>query len=986
MKKLLTITVLFTVVFTLTAYSQQPITGKILNARTNEPVEFAVVSIPELGLWATSDKKGDFILRSVSSGKITIEISCLGFAKNILKISNFSELPADRVYLLKEDNLALSEVTVTAQRKSDAISTTYSIDRNAINHVQVIGVTDILSQLPGAQSRQASSLTSEQRIALRSQSTNEMDNPTFGTAIEVDGVRLSNNGAFVSENLSGIEGIGTRNIAVSNIESIEIVTGLPSVEHGDLTSGIVKINTRKGKSLYELEMTTKPLIKSYSLNKGFDLGMNAGTLNAGIEHVQSIADRASPYTKYVRNNFSLTYKNTFGQKSKPLEFTFGLTGNLGGYNSTSDPDAFTETYSKLNDNLFRSNLHINWLLNKKWITNLEFTGSALLNDKLQEVKTNKSSSSATASIHTTEEGYFIATKYEPGKTAPITLIPAGYWYQVMFNDEKPVSLTSELKARWIKKIGKFRSEFKMGGEYVYSGNYGRGVYYDNMLYAPTFREFRFDKQPFVNNISAYTEEKIILPVLKKELQLQAGIREDIIFIKGSEYGVAQSLSPRINAQYTLIDDKQGWVKKLNFHCGWGDAVKLPSSTILFPRPSYSDKISFAPGTLADGTVYYAYYTLPVKQLYNPDLKWQRNRKKEIGMEMTLGKTRISVTAFQDKTTNPYKTTEAYSPFTFKLTTQTSLDNCNIPVLKRMYNIDKTTGIVTVSDITGQLSSQRLSYLLRKTFKSNTYYTNGSPVEKKGIEWVVDFGQIQKIKTSVKIDGSYFYYKGVDQTIIKDLASATNMGDGNPYKYISYYVGTTGNSNGNITKKLNANIVFTTHIPAIRMIFTFRIDNCLYDYAQNLSEYSGGNRSFVIKNKDDLFPTNPGSDIYAGNQYVAMYPLYYTSLDDMNTLIPFAEKFYWARDNDKALYNELAKMIVRTNYNYIFNVNKISGYFSGNISLTKEIGDKISVTFQANNFFNNLGQITESKTGNKRSLYDSGKIPSLYYGLSARLKF
>ncbi len=966
-------------------YSQHNLSGKVLNNNSKLPVEFAVVSIPDQGLWAITNEEGAFHIRSVASGKISLIISCLGYAKNTITVEDLSVLPPDNVYFLKEDNLLLDEVVVTARKKTDVISTSYTIDRNAINHIQAVGVADVLSQLPGAQTNSEKNLISERRIALRSQSTSEMDKPTFGTAIEVDGVRLSNNGAFATDATDGIEGIGTRNIAVSNIESIEVVTGLPSVEHGDLSSGLVKIKTRKGKSPYEVEIIIKPQIKSYSLNKGFDLGKSAGLINAGVEHTQSIADRSSPYTTYTRNNLSLIYRNTFGQKKRPIELTYGITGNTGGYNSESDPDAFTGTYKKIKDNVLRSNLYINWLLNRPWITNLEFSGSVNYTDKKQEEQTNKSASSATAAIHTTDEGYFIATRYDENPNAAITLIPAGYWYQLKYNDEKPVTYSSKIKASWLRKFGKVRSDLKAGGEFVYSGNYGKGGSYADMRYAPTYREFRYDKQPFVKNLALYAEEKISFPVLGKELQVQSGVRADITSIKGSDYGVVQSFSPRTNVQYTLIADNSDFVKKLSFHAGWGDAVKLPSSSILYPSPSYSDKISFAPGTLADGTVFYAYYTIPEKPIYNPGLKWQRNRKTEIGVDLRLGSTQISLTAFHDKVFHPYKETTTYTPFSYKLTDQTSLNNCIIPENNRAYMIDQNSGIVTVSDKTGQYDSQQLSYITRNTFKSNSYYTNGSPVLKKGLEWTVDFGKVQALKTSVRLDGNYFYYKGVDETMIKYLASATNMGDGNPYKYIGFYVGSYNDANGSITKKLTTNVTLTTHIPAIRIIVTIRLESCFYDYSQSLSEYSGGTRSFVLNNKDDYFQSGASSNVYAGNQYVAMYPLYYVSLDDINTLIPFAGKFLWAKENDKALYNELAKMVMKTNNNYYFNANKYSDYFSANIGLTKEIGNKISMSFQANNFFNNMGQYVSSHTENKYSLYGSTKIPSFYYGLSIRLK-
>ena len=80
------------------------------------------------------------------------------------------------------------------------------------------------------------------------------------------------------------------------------------------------------------------------------------------------------------------------------------------------------------------------------------------------------------------------------------------------------------------------------------------------------------------------------------------------------------------------------------HVGWGDAVKLPSSAMLFPTPTYTDRIAFA-STSTNGIASYAYYTTPQKAIYNEDLKWQRNRKSEIGIDMDIRIARISVTGY-----------------------------------------------------------------------------------------------------------------------------------------------------------------------------------------------------------------------------------------------------------------------------------------------------------------------------------------------------
>jgi outer membrane receptor for ferrienterochelin and colicin len=49
-------------------------------------------------------------------------------------------------------------------------------------------------------------------------------------------------------NLSGMTGTGTRGVSVDNIESIEVITGVPSAEYGDLNSGMVRVITKKGRS------------------------------------------------------------------------------------------------------------------------------------------------------------------------------------------------------------------------------------------------------------------------------------------------------------------------------------------------------------------------------------------------------------------------------------------------------------------------------------------------------------------------------------------------------------------------------------------------------------------------------------------------------------------------------------------------------------------------------------------------------------------
>jgi outer membrane cobalamin receptor len=951
------------------------------------PVEYASVVIVGKELWAITDKEGMFSVKNIPAGETDIMVSYLGYAKKTVHLNMVQNMSAIEIHLL-EDNLTLDEIVVTAKKNQNEIATSYIIDRTVLDHIQMLGISDAMSLLPGGQTNKSLSLTgTEQRIALRSSATSaEQGNPTFGTAIEVDGVRLSGNSAFGTSADSRLHGIDTRNIASSNVESIEVITGVPSVEYGDISGGVVKINTRKGTTPFILEMATKPNTKQISISKGFSLKNESGALNVGFERTKSISELVSPYTSYDRNTFSLLYENTFNKDTQPLTLTSGFTGNIGGYDSKSDPDAFIDTYNKVRDNNLRTHLKLNWLLNKSWITNLEMSGSVSYSDKLSEERVNKSSSSSTAAIHGRDEGYFIAVNYDENPDAPIVLIPPGYWYQTQFIDSKSFDIAANIKARWARKFGKINNNILLGTDFSSNGNKGKGAYFDDMRYAPDWREYRYDKLPYMNNIAAYFEERMNIPVGASALLFTAGLRSDMTFIRNSDYGAVSSLSPRFNAKYIFWDNPDKFVKKMALRAGWGKAVKLPSFRVLYPAPSYTDRLSFAPGTMADGTVFYAYHIMPFVPKYNPDLKWQSANQAEIGFEAKIKGINISLSAYNNKIVNGYAEASEYIPFSYKLTDPASLDGCPVASVNRRYSVNQITGIVTVSDKTGEYPDQELVAKDRNTFKSNKIHINNSPTIRRGFEWILDFGKIKSLQTSVQWDGNYYYYRGTEEKIMAGMPSASSyMADGSPYKYVGYYVGSSSYSNGDEVKKLTSNVTVTTHIPAIRLIVSLRLEATLYNLKQYLSEYDSEQRGFVLDNKDDYFPSTTQSDIYAGDKFVGLYPLYYVSYDDMDTKIPFAEKLLWARDNDRALYNELTKMIVKSNFDYFFNPDKESVYAFANISVTKEIGNFASVSFNAINFLNTMQLVNSGRTNTKHTLYESSSVPRFYYGLSVKIK-
>ena len=163
--------------------------------------------------------------------------------------------------------------------------------------------------------------------------------------------------------------------------------------------------------------------------------------------------------------------------------------------------------------------------------------------------------------------------------------------------------------------------------------------------------------------------------------------------------------------------------------------------------------------------------------------------------------------------------------------------------------------MTVSDKNGILPSQTLAYKEIHDFQSAVMNVNGSSSSRMGLEWVLDFDRIKAINTSIRIDGKYYRYKGIDEVTVPSTSSLTDT-DGQPYKYIGYYVGGNVNYNGFMTQRLNTNLTLVTHVPKIRMIFSLRFEGTLLKTRQNLSEYSGGTRSYVLDSQSDYLPRLP----------------------------------------------------------------------------------------------------------------------------------
>lgn len=914
------------------------ISGKVVDAKTGEPVIGAAVNVEDTGIWAISDENGRFFLPDIRPGDYAVQFSCLGFVDKRLSFVVKKDIP-NLTIKLDQNTLALNSVVVTAERDKEGMNTSLKFGANALNHLQMSNVTDISALLPGGKTVNPD-LTTDNAVSLRSGGL-AAGNAAFGTALEVDGVRVGNNASFGS-----MSGTGTRNISTENVQSIEVITGVPSAEYGDLNSGMVRINTRKGLTPWNITFAVNPRTYQASASKGIDLMKNRGVLNVSAEWTRATQKLSSPYTSYTRRGFSASYSNTF---KNVLKFEVGATGNIGGMNTKNDPDAYKGTWSKVRDNVLRANTSLTWLLRKSWITNLKLDASVNYNDNRSQDHAYGSSASMLPAVHSELAGYYLADR-----------LPVSYFSDKVI-DSKELDYAASLKYEWFKKSGKRLSKLKAGVQWKANGNVGEGEYYkDPSVSANGYRPRPYSQYPFMHNVAAYIEEDYTFPIGKTSLQISAGLRLENLFVKDTDYKNVSSLSPRFNAKWKISDN-------LSIRGGWGVSEKLPSFYILYPVQKYRDIQTF--GFSHGDSSSYVYYTQPYKMLFNENLKWQKNYNAEFGIEAYFLRTSVSLVGFFNKTKNPYTYQNIYTPFSYNIMSvpsgYTVPDNPEI-------RVDSQTGQVYMRGSNEEFWTPMATKVTDKTFFESQMPGNGDDIYRTGAELIVDFPEIAPIRTKFRLDANYAYTHYIDNTLnwtYRTGWSHTSLSN-RSYQYVGIYAngGESGTYNGKESHSLNANLTAITHIPEARIIITCRLEMSLLSRFRNLSRYQGKEYAYNV-NADGV--ESIGGSIYDSNNYTAIRPVKY--MDENGDVHDFTDK----EASDPAFAN----LIIKSGNAYTFSQDGYGAYLSANLSVTKEIGDHVSLSFFANNFTNSRMYVTSKATGVSAIF-----TPAFYYGLTCRLKF
>ncbi len=703
------------------------IKGEVINKDTGEPMEAAALTINELGLFTITDKNGEFSFSRIPRGRASIVVQSLGMVTTY-KVIDIDEMKTYEVSIeMETSSLRLEEVTVTAQASRSGLSSSSTVSRAAIDHVQAVSLSDILQLIPG-QIAGNPDLRNANQISLRQVGVDHMN--ALGTAIIMDGSPLSNNANLQASNpafsgstgyagsVSG-RGIDLRQISTDNIESIEVIRGIPSVEHGDLTAGALLIETRAGRTPYQFKARVNPLITQYNLGKGFNLGNRLGNLNIDIDYLESTSDQREVFQGYDRITGQLTYSNHF-LRDKSLHSTTTLSGFTTIDESRQDPDDLRyhrERFSK--DKGARFNTTGRWNLGKEFAQTIRYNFS--VNYMHQEGFSQELLS-----------GYVYPLSFAlRDTTMAATIVPSEYLSQVTI-DGKPLNIFAKLTNTFNKQFLGFNHRILMGIDWRTDGNYGDGRTYDvtrppRMGSNQASRPRAYSDIPALNQLAYYIENNITRMINGKELFIQAGLRYDVLQPNGpfsGDYG--SMLGPRFNAAYEIFDN-------FKLTGGYGITAKSPTLVHLYPNPAYFDLVNFN-YYAAEPSERLIVVTTRVLDTENPDLKISRNTKSEVGFNYSKNNRRLTVTAFHEKMENGYS---FYNQVDF------------IP-LEIYKGLEFPSGQPPILDP----EPERLdTFIATYNRPMNTQETINS-----GIEFDLDLGRISTIRTSFNLNGAYINTK------------------------------------------------------------------------------------------------------------------------------------------------------------------------------------------------------------------------------------
>jgi len=888
------------------------VSGVVREKSTGKPVDGATIQLSPFGLYAIADKNGSFFIKDVPMTRVRISVSGMSMVPEERELD--LERPLDRIQLfnLETNALGLKEVVVVA-RENQQGSTSSLISKSAIEHLQAVSLADILQLLPGGVATNPD-LNDVNRVAIRQVAPNNMG--SLGTAVMLNGAPVSNNanlqvsntstgGAGASFSTSSGGGVDLRQFSADNIESVEVIRGVPSVEYGDLASGAIIIKTKAGPEPFTIKARINPRITQVNGGKGFSLGEKGGALHADFDYTRSFNDQRFEYQGYHRITGGLLYTRKFG-KRKPFTTNTGFSYSMNLDEQKLDPDDKRyQRVTKAQDYNYRFHSYGKWDLGKKFARQLQYNIAVTYSEQKsfqQELYSGAIYPMSYAMENTTVEGLFVPSEY----------------LSQLWVEGKPLNVFAKVTNTFFHRGDWLTHKVLMGAEWKTDANFGDGKVYDltrppRMQSGNGARPRSYKDIPALNQLSFYAEDMMLAKVFGKRMSLQAGIRFDNIQPTGIWTTKKNTVAaPRFNWNYEIL-------RNFSLRAGWGIAAKAPTLLYYYPQNAYFDLVNYNRYS-SDPNESLVYVTTRVFNAENEDLQVMKTRKAEAGFDYNFGnnkRKRLTVIAYHEKTDNGYA-------FDY------SRESVQIVKLQKFAEIDRPPGQKPIVDMnTDSFVNFVADYLMPM---------NNLSLVNRGIEFDLDLGRFDAIRTSFVLNGALMESKSV--TTQYTYMKRQNAGQ-DPDRIAVYDKGT-----GKKMERFNSTLRITHNIPEFRFAVSFIIQTTWWEKERNIG-YDSIPIGYILRETGDfhLMTKNERAELAAAPNTAARRELV---------------------QNFSEGYHDLEKWKPL----WLFNVR-----------LQKDIGKNIGFAFFANNVFSHqpLQRSTRYVTNYVR------RNPDLFFGTEVTVK-
>lgn len=784
----------------------------LTNAASGEALGYAVCALrPKDGSGkehaAAADARGVCRIGGLSAGTYELHISYMGYLFHPGEVRLAQGLTR-RSIRLDIDPILIGEVVVTAVESKGATSSS-KIGRDAIAHIQPSSFADLLELIPGGRASDPD-FGAPQTIHLRDAAPLSGDNyatASLGTQFQIDGVSISNDAdlqatsgylGMLGRNSHINRGVDMRTISVDDIASVEIVRGIPSVEYGDLTSGLVRIERRKGGRDLNARFKADMNGKLFSVSKGLEWERphdGRTTLNVGADYLTANSDPRSPRDNYQRITASGRVGHDWRSARYVYTFSAGLDYTRSFDDKKSDTDLDTgnhgpiESYKSAYNRMQISSAFGLKAREAEPFRRFDVTASLSMQadriDRWRIFEAGHEFAKAWGTVDGEYDALIVPARYEATHAV----------------DGKPFNAYVKAVAAFGFDTDDSHHTLRAGADWSMDKNYGRGQIFD--IARPFYekqstRPRPYDVIPALHKLSAFVEAVSTVSFGKWRAEATAGVRATTMANIGSRYAVQGKpyFDPRANV--TLVFP--GWqlggrTLALRLSGGVGQHTKLPTMSQLFPETDYFDFTQLNYWS-AEHPETYRRINMRLYPLdpTNYALRAARNLKWEVRFDAEWNGNALSVTYFRENMNSGFRSTSDFRSFTYKKYDAAYVKQCE----------DAGLPFPPLDEV---------PYETVKTLSGYSYTSNGSRTRKSGVEFTFTSQRIRPLATRVTVTGAYFRTLNSNSQL-EYWVPSVSVG-GSYYPYAGYYEST----DGYLREMCNTNFLLDTQIPRLKLVFT-----------------------------------------------------------------------------------------------------------------------------------------------------------------------